>query len=41
MIFGQCGADNIYGKGFYIEGPEIVDEVMDSIRKEVENTDCL
>jgi tubulin beta len=41
MIFGQSGAGNCYAKGYYTEGAEIVDEAMDCIRKEAENTDCL
>jgi tubulin beta len=41
MIFGQSGAGNCYAKGYYTEGAEIVDEAMDAIRKEAENTDCL
>ena len=41
MIFGQNGAGNNWAKGYYTEGAEIVDEAMDVIRKEAENTDCL
>jgi tubulin beta len=41
MIFGQNGAGNNWAKGYYTEGAEIVDEAMDCIRKEAENTDCL
>ena len=41
MVFGQNGAGNCWAKGYYTEGAEIVDEAMDVIRKEAENTDCL
>jgi len=40
MIFGQNGAGNNWAKGHYTEGAELVDQVMDVVRKEVENCDC-
>ena len=41
MVCGQNGAGNNWAKGMYSEGAEIVDEALDVIRKEAENTDCL
>eukprot|EP00124_Ichthyophonus_hoferi_P001727 Ihof_evm10s98 gene=Ihof_evmTU10s98 len=40
-IHGQAGAGNNWAKGHYTEGAELVESVMDVIRKEVENCDCL
>ena len=41
MVFGQNGAGNCWAKGYYTEGAEIVDEALDVVRKEAENTDAL
>eukprot|EP00835_Amoeboradix_gromovi_P004788 NODE_397_length_9427_cov_0.309605.p3 type:complete len:317 gc:universal NODE_397_length_9427_cov_0.309605:380-1330(+) len=41
FIFGQSGAGNNWAKGYYTEGAELVDSVLDVVRKEAENTDCL
>ena len=41
FICSNNGAGNNWAKGFYTEGAEIVEQVMESIRKEAENTDCL
>jgi len=41
FIFGQSGAGNNWAKGHYTEGAELVDQVLDVVRKEAENTDCL
>jgi tubulin beta len=41
FISGTGGAGNNYAKGHYTEGAELIDRVMESIRKEAENTDCL
>lgn len=41
MVFGQNGAGNNWAKGFYTEGAELVEEVLDIARKEAENSDCL
>lgn len=41
MICGQNGAGNNWAKGHYTEGAELVDSVLDIIRKETEATDCL
>ncbi|XP_048002793.1 tubulin beta-2 chain-like [Leguminivora glycinivorella] len=41
FVFGQSGAGNNWAKGHYTEGAELVDAVMDVIRKESENCDCL
>jgi len=40
MIFGANGAGNNWAKGHYTEGAELVDNVMDITRKEVEQCDC-
>jgi tubulin beta len=41
FVFGQNGAGNNWAKGHYTEGAEIIDNIMDVIRKEAENCDCL
>ncbi|CAH0698281.1 unnamed protein product [Spodoptera exigua] len=41
FVFGQSGAGNNWAKGHYTEGAELVDAVMDVIRKEAEGCDCL
>ncbi|KAK1349120.1 beta chain of tubulin [Hamiltosporidium tvaerminnensis] len=41
FVFGQSGAGNNWAKGHYTEGAELVDTVMDVVRKEAENADCL
>lgn len=40
-VFGQSGAGNNWAKGHYTEGAELVDNVMDVLRRESENCDCL
>lgn len=41
FVFGQSGAGNNWAKGHYTEGAELVDSVMDVVRKEVEGCDQL
>ncbi|GMG99978.1 hypothetical protein Nepgr_001818 [Nepenthes gracilis] len=41
FIFGQSGAGNNWAKGHYTEGAELIDAVLDVVRKEAENCDCL
>lgn len=41
FVFGQSGAGNNWAKGHYTEGAELVDSVMDVIRKEAESCDCV
>ncbi|KAF9408702.1 hypothetical protein HW555_011700 [Spodoptera exigua] len=40
-VFGQSGAGNNWAKGHYTEGAELVESVMDVVRKEAEPCDCL
>lgn len=40
-IPGHSGAGNNWAKGHYTEGAELVDSVMDVVRKESEKCDCL
>lgn len=40
-ILGQSGAGNNWAKGHYTEGAELVDTVLDVVRKEAESCDCL
>jgi len=40
-IFGKNGAGNNWAKGYYTEGAEIVDKVLDVVRKEAEGCDML
>lgn len=41
FIFGSGGAGNVWAKGYYTDGAELVDAVVDQLRKEAENTECL
>jgi tubulin beta len=41
FVFGQSGAGNNWAKGHYTEGAELVDGIMDVVRKEAENCDML
>uniref|UniRef100_A0A2K5RTZ7 Tubulin beta chain n=1 Tax=Cebus imitator TaxID=2715852 RepID=A0A2K5RTZ7_CEBIM len=38
---GQCGASNNWAKGYYTEGVELMESVMDVVRREAESCDCL
>ena len=40
-MFGQSGAGNSFAKGHYTEGAELVDSVLDVVRKEAEGCDAL
>lgn len=40
-VFGQSGAGNNWAKGHYTEGAELVDSVLDVVRREAEGCDCL
>jgi len=40
-VFGQNSAGNNWAKGHYTEGAELVDQVLEVIRREAENSDCL
>eukprot|EP00004_Rigifila_ramosa_P003847 TRINITY_DN1410_c0_g1_i1.p1 TRINITY_DN1410_c0_g1~~TRINITY_DN1410_c0_g1_i1.p1 ORF type:complete len:468 (+),score=110.51 TRINITY_DN1410_c0_g1_i1:73-1404(+) len=41
LVFGQSGAGNNWAKGHYTEGAELVESVLDVVRKEAEGCDCL
>ena len=41
FLFGQSGAGNNFAKGFLTEGAELIDSVLDKVRKEAETSDCL
>ncbi|XP_037943368.1 tubulin beta chain-like [Teleopsis dalmanni] len=41
FVFGQSGAGNNWAKGHYTEGAELIDSVLDVLRKESEGCDCL
>ena len=41
FVFGQTGAGNNWAKGHYTEGAELIDSVLDVVRKEAEGCDCL
>ena len=41
FIFGQSSAGNVWAKGHYTEGAELVDSVMDVVRREAEGCDSL
>ena len=40
-VFGQSGAGNNWAKGHYTEGAELVDSIMEVVRKESETCDML
>jgi len=40
-VFGQSGAGNNWAKGHYTEGAELIDSVLEVVRKEAEGCDCL
>ncbi|NKC16569.1 MAG: hypothetical protein GKR94_31530 [Gammaproteobacteria bacterium] len=39
FVFGAAGAGNNFAKGYYTEGAELVDEIMDVVRRETEACD--
>ncbi|XP_021735831.1 tubulin beta-3 chain-like [Chenopodium quinoa] len=41
FVFAQNGAGNNWAKGHYTEGAELIDTVLDVVRKETENSDSL
>jgi tubulin beta len=41
FVFGQSGAGNNWAKGHYTEGAELIDSVIEVVRKESEQCDCL
>lgn len=41
FVHGQSGAGNNWAKGHYTEGAELVDQVLDVVRREAEGCDCL
>merc|ERR1711959_484412 len=41
FVFGQTGAGNNWAKGHYTEGAELIDSVLDVVRKESESCDQL
>jgi len=41
FVFAANGAGNNWAKGHYTEGAELVDNVMEVVRKEAEGCDCL
>lgn len=41
FVFAQSGAGNNWAKGHYTEGAELVESVLDVVRKEAETCDCL
>ena len=41
FVFGQSGSGNNWAMGHYAERAELIDSVLDVVRKESENCDCL
>lgn len=41
FIFGTTGAGNNWAKGHYTDGAELIDSVMEMVRKESEYSECL
>jgi len=41
FVFSQSSAGNNWAKGHYTEGAELIDSVLDVVRKEAESSDCL
>ena len=40
FVFGATGAGNNWAKGHYTEGAEIIEDVLEVVRKETEQCDC-
>lgn len=40
FVFGASGAGNNWAKGHYTEGAELIEEVLDVVRKETEQAEC-
>ncbi|KAK7791344.1 hypothetical protein R5R35_010869 [Gryllus longicercus] len=40
FVFGQSGAGNKWAKGHYTEGADLIEAVLDVVRKEAEGCDC-
>jgi tubulin beta len=41
FLFSHSGAGNNWAKGHYTEGPQMIDQILGTCRKEAENCDCL
>jgi tubulin beta len=41
FIMGQTGAGNNWAKGYYTEGAEMIEQIMDCVRHESERCDSL
>ena len=41
FVFGQSEAGNNWAKSHYTEGAELMDQVLDVVRREAEGCDCL
>jgi len=41
ILFSLSGAGNNWAKGHYTEGAELIDSVLDVVRKEAESCDCM
>ena len=41
FVSGRGGAGNNWAKGYYSEGAELIDTVLEVVRKETESCDCL
>ncbi|KAI3321841.1 beta-1 and beta-2 tubulin [Xylariaceae sp. AK1471] len=41
LVLGQAGAGNNWAKGFYTDGSELAEAVVDVVRREAESCDCL
>lgn len=41
FIYGERGAGNNFAKGYYNDGAELIDSLLDCVRREAENTDRL
>lgn len=40
-VFGTTGAGNNWAKGHYTDGAELIDSIIDVVRKEAEYSECL
>lgn len=41
FVAGQSGAGNNWARGYYTNGAEIMDSILDETRSQVEKCDCL
>jgi len=41
ILIGRFGTGNNWGKGYYLEDTELINDILNTVRKETESCDCL